>query len=209
MLKTAMIKLWLPFALIALQAWLMSTGCATDLPARPVSPDVNAPLVFGRAVALVTGKTTRRYEPQVRFFELVNRRTGERFNVDLESDDKVFLLQLPAGEYQLSRVQISEGPFMSIADFSSTFEVVADQITYLGTWRFGVDTPRYGRMVVISTVQNPKDQAEAEREMLATYPALEGRTVATVLPVPSEAESRLYEVMPYPRYPYYFRRHWW
>jgi hypothetical protein len=50
MLKTAMIKLWLPFALIALQAWLMSTGCATDLPARPVSPDVNAPLVFGRAV---------------------------------------------------------------------------------------------------------------------------------------------------------------
>lgn len=82
-------------------------------------------------------------------------------------------------------------------------------MTYLGTWRFGVDTPRYGRMVVISAVQDPQDRAAAEHDIIAKYPALEGQPVTTVLPVPSEAESRLYEVMPYPRYPRYFRRHWW
>ncbi|MEW6246266.1 MAG: hypothetical protein AB1555_06085 [Nitrospirota bacterium] len=188
---------------------LLAAGCATDLPTAPEAQDMKTPIVFGRTVALVTGKTTRWYEPQVRFFELVNRKTHERFKVDVQSDDKVFVLQIPAGEYELSRVQINEGPFLSMADFSSTFEVVADQITYLGTWRFGVDTPRYDRMVVISTVQDRKDQAEAEREFLAKYPALEGQPVETVLLVPSQAESRLYEVMPYPRYPRYFRRHWW
>ncbi len=188
---------------------LLAAGCATNLPAAPEVQDITTPIIFGRAVVLVTGQTTRWYAPQVRFFELVNLKTHERFSVDVQSDDMVFMLQLPAGDYELSRVQISEGPFLSMADFSSTFEVGVDQITYLGTWRFGVDTPRYGRMVVISVVQDQEDRAEAERKIVAKYPALEGQPVATVLPVPSEAESRLYEVMPYPRYPRYFRRHWW
>lgn len=188
---------------------LLLAGCATNLPSTPEAADVKMPVVFGRAVALVTGKTTRWYEPEVRFFELVNRQTNERFNIDVQSDDKLFVLQLPAGEYELSRVQIGEGPFMSMADFSSIFEIGMDHVTYLGTWRFGVDTPRYGRMVVISTVHDEKDQAEAERQVVAKYPALEGHPVAAVMPVPNQAESRLYEVMPYPRYPRYFRRHWW
>lgn len=91
-------------------------GCATALPTAPEVRDITTPIVFGRAVALVTGKTTRWYEPQVRFFELVNRKTHERFKVDVQSEDKTFVLQLPAGEYELSRVQISEGPFLSMAD---------------------------------------------------------------------------------------------
>lgn len=44
---------------------------------------------------------------------------------------------------------------------------------------------------------------------MAQYPDLEGRTITSALPLPASAESRLYEVMPYPRYPRYFRRHWW
>jgi hypothetical protein len=188
---------------------LLAAGCAAHLPAMPETQEVRGPIAFGRAVVLVTGQTTRWYTPQVRFFEFVNRKTLERFSVDVQSDDLVFMLQLPAGDYELSRVQISEGPFLSMADLSSTFTIDADRITYLGTWRFGVDTPRYGRMVVLSTDDDPQERAAAGREVLARYPALEGRPVETVLPVPSQAESRLYEVMPYPRYPRYFRRHWW
>ncbi len=188
---------------------LLAAGCAVHLPATPDAQEVTGPVVFGRAMVLVTGQATRWYAPQVRFFELMNRKTHERFSVDVQSDDLVFMLQLPAGDYELSRVQISEGPFLSMADLSSTFTIDADRITYLGTWRFGVDTPRYGRMVVLSTVEDPQDRAAAEREVLAKYPALQGQPVETVLPVPSQAESRLYEVMPYPRSPRYFRRHWW
>ena len=40
-------------------------------------------------------------------------------------------------------------------------------------------------------------------------PSLEAGTVPTVLPDPTEMQARLYEVMPYPRVPRYFRRHWW
>ena len=184
-------------------------SCATELASTPESLEASASVVFGRAVTVLTGKTTRWYGPAVRFFELANRHTNERFRVELRSDDKLFVLQLPVGEYVLSRVQISEGPFMSMADFQSTFQVAADQVTYLGTWRFGVDTPRYGRMVVVSAVQEQEDQAQAERQLMARYPDLEGRPIAMVLPIPASAESRLYEVMPYPRYSRYFRRHWW
>jgi hypothetical protein len=41
------------------------------------------------------------------------------------------------------------------------------------------------------------------------YPSQEASVVMTVLPDPSESETRLYEVMPYPRYPRYFQRHYW
>lgn len=184
-------------------------SCATDLASTPESLQASASVVFGRAVTVLTGKTTRWYEPAVRFFELANRHTKERFRVEVLSDNKLFILQLPAGEYELTRIQISEGPFMSMADFQSTFQVGDDQVIYLGTWRFGVDSPRYGRMVIVSVVQEQEDKAQAERQLTAQYPDLEGRTITSVLPLPTSAESRLYEVMPYPRYPRYFRRHWW
>ena len=120
----------------------------------------------------------------------------------------MFVLQLPAGEYALTRVQISEGPFMSMADYASTFQVGAEPLTYVGTWRFGIDSPRYERMIVISAVRDQQEQAQAQRTLFEQYPALDGEMVTAVLPSPTEVETRLYEVMPYPRYPTYFRRHW-
>ena len=192
---------------IALTGFLL-TGCATELPVSPESSKIKTPVVFGRTIALLTGETSRWYQPKVRFFELMNRQTLERFSVEVGSDDAMFVLQLPAGEYALTRVQISEGPFMSMADYASTFQVGAEPLTYVGTWRFGIDSPRYGRMIVISAVRDQQEQAQAQRTLFEQYPALDGEMVAAVLPTPTEVETRLYEVMPYPRYPTYFRRHW-
>lgn len=189
-------------------ACLLSVGCATELPVEPENSDVKTPVIFGRALALVMGKTSRSYEPKVRFFELVNLQTKERFSIDVRSEDKVFMLPLPAGEYGLTRVQISEGPFLSMADYVARFDVAAEQLTFVGTWRFGIDTPRYNRMMVFSAVHDLEDQARAQQELVAQYPALDGEAVSTVLPSPTEADARLYEVMPYPRYQSYFRRHW-
>lgn len=112
------------------------------------------------------------------------------------------------GEYELSRVQIGEGPFMSMADYAVGFEVVQGRL-YVGTWRFRIDIPRYGRMMAFSANLDEEDRIEAERQLFREAPDLLDVAATEVALSPSQAEARLYEVMPYPRYPRYFRRHWW
>jgi len=166
-------------------------------------------LVSGRAMALITGDRGRRFEPEVRWLEFMHRQTGERYSAILETGDKTFVLFLPAGHYEITRVQISEGPFRSIAQLSSSFSVGEESIVYVGTWRFGVDSPRYGRMVLVSMVAEDGTRQEVEHIIRVRYPVLGSEMLATVLPSPAETETRLYEVLPYPRYPRYFQRHLW
>jgi hypothetical protein len=185
------------------------TGCVTELPLTAESIDGAATLVVGRVTTVLTGERRRIYEPMLRTFELENQQTHKRFRVDVQSDDQQFVLSLPPGDYELNRVQINEGPFMSMAQLSAAFALELEAITYLGTWRFGVDSPRYGRMVVLSMIVDEQDRAQAEQLIKQKYPTHELDTVVTVLPDPTESETRLYEVMPYPRYPRYFQRHYW
>lgn len=196
---------WLWIAGISLSC----IGCASvDLPMADDS-EATKTLVVGRTVAVITGERSRIYGPEVRFFEVEDQQTRTRFNVEVKSDDQHFAIALPPGTYRLNRVQISEGPFMSMAEMNAAFTVTQDVVTYLGTWRFGVDSPRYGRMVVLSMVLDDQDQTEAVTFLKSHYPQEEGRRLTAVLPEPSSAEARLYEVMPYPRYPRYFQRHVW
>jgi hypothetical protein len=165
--------------------------------------------VVGRVTTVLTGERKRIYEPVLRTFELENQETHERFRVNVGSDDEQFALSLPPGKYELSRIQISEGPFMSMAQLSASFALEQGAVTYLGTWRFGVDSPRYGRMVILSMVMDEEDRNRAKQIIKQKYPIHETHSVMTVLPDPTESEARLYEVMPYPRYPRYFQRHYW
>jgi hypothetical protein len=145
----------------------------------------------------------------MRFLELEDRDSKKRVQVGIESPDQNFAISLPPGRYRLTRVQISEGPFLSMAELSMAFTVDASAVTYVGTWRFGVDSPRYGRMVVASVIADQVATAEMREFLIDRYPDFQGRPIVERLPQPSQAEARLYEVMPYPRYPRYFRRHWW
>lgn len=188
---------------------LAAAGCTASLGPAPASLAADRPIVFGRVLVLLLGPTTRWYEPQVEFIEVEHRQTSARFRLWLQSDDRTFRLNLPAGSYQVTRVQIHEGPHVSMADFTATFEVGPDSLTYLGTWRFGLESPRYGRMVVLSLRQEEGEQAEAERELVERHPFLAGRPVVALLPEPASAQTRLYEVRPYPNLPRYFMRHWW
>jgi hypothetical protein len=188
---------------------LSCVGCATGMPSLVEVPEKNRPLVMGRVVAVVTGESSRMYGPKVRFFEIEEVRTRERFNVEIKSEDRHFVIGLSPGDYHLNRVQISEGPFMSMAEMNASFSVRQDPLTYLGTWRFGVDSPRYGRMLALSIVMDADDRSRAESFLVQQYPSFEGVPVTLVLPDPPTMEARLYEVMPYPRYPSYFRRHNW
>ena len=188
---------------------IVLNGCATELPAITESTDSATTLVLGRVTTVLTGERKRIYEPILRAFELENQQTHQRFRVDVQSDNEQFALSLPPGTYELSRIQISEGPFMSMAQLSASFTLEQGAITYLGTWRFGVDSPRYGRIVVLSTVVDAGDRGQAEHIVKQKYSARETHEVTTALPDPAQGEARLYEVMPYPRYPHYFQRHYW
>lgn len=96
-----------------------------------------------------------------------------------------------------------------MAELASTFSIQNDPITYVGTWRFGVDSPKYGRMVSISMIDDEDDRTKVTESAIQMYPSLENRPVVSVLPTPPDLQTRLFEVMPYPLVPRYFRRHWW
>jgi hypothetical protein len=58
-------------------------------------------------------------------------------------------------------------------------------------------------------INDEEDRTQALDTLASKDPSLDLRAVTTVLPNPTEQQARLYEVMPYPRVPRYFRRHWW
>jgi hypothetical protein len=184
-------------------------GCVTKLPSVVDPAEIMESLVVGRVVTVLTGDASRRYPPEVRFFELENQESHRRFQVEIESADKYFTIDVPPGTYRLTRVQIGEGPFRSMADLAMAFSVDASAITYVGTWRFGVDSPRYGRMIAASVIADQEEAARVRDFLDDHYPAFEGHSMVETVPQPTQMKARLYEVMPYPRYPRYFRRHWW
>jgi hypothetical protein len=188
---------------------LLLQSCVNEIPAVPEEGTVQSNVAVGRALAVLTGERSRIYEPAVRSFEIQNAKTKERVIVEIQSDDERFILPLAPGDYELIRVQINEGPFLSMAELASTFSVGQQPVTYVGIWRFGVDSPKYGRMVSVSIVNDEEDRAEALHTLGLRDPSLDVKTAATALPSPAEVQARLYEVMPYPRVPRYFRRHWW
>src|SRR5437868_417721 len=188
---------------------LMLSGCATEPPVTVAEADVADTLVVGRVVTIIAGASQRIYAPALRSFEVINTESQERFKVDVQSADGYFSLSLPAGHYELNRLQISEGPFLSMAQLSASFSLKPDGMTFLGTWRFGIDSPKYGRQVVVSMIQDERDQERARQFVTDTYPTLKSRSLAMLIPEPSHEVARLFEVMPYPRNSRYFRRHWW
>jgi hypothetical protein len=184
-------------------------GCVTD--AQTVLPEQEGQkiLLVARVLAVITGDRARRFEPEVRQIEMLHIPTGERFNVTPQGQDEVLAVFLPPGRYEINRVQINEGPFLSMAQLSSSLSVEGSAVIWGGTWRFGVDSPRYGRMVLLSMVLEDEARHRAERKIRADYPSLASELMTAALPLPAETETRLYEVMPYPRYPRYFRRRIW
>ena len=200
-----------------------TAACMIDAPTRVQSSQSNTlivasetpnteaanPIIIGRVVTVLLGLTTRWYGPHVRFIELTNRASGRRYQVMMDSEHGHFIVEIPAGDYVLSRVQISEGPFMSLADLHENFTVIPGRISYVGTWRFGVDIPKYGRKVLMSIIEDDGARREAEDRIADQFPQWTHHSSITALPDPVVAESRLYEVASYPRIPRYFRRHWW
>ena len=185
------------------------SGCATELPVTVAELDVSGTLVVGRVVTTVTGQLHRAYPPELRSFEVINTESEESYKVYVKSEDEYFSFSLPPGRYKINRVQISEGPFLSMAQLTGSFVLEPDVVTFLGTWRFGVDSPKYGRQVMLSIIHDEPDHQRAQQFVKDSYPTLDARPMVLLIPEPSHEQTRLFEVMPYPNYARYFRRHWW
>ena len=113
------------------------SGCATELPVTVAEADVSGTLVVGRVVTTITGELQRVYPPELRSFEVINTESQERFKVDVKSEDEYFSLSLPPGHYKINRVQISEGPFLSMAQSHGKLCAQArrnDLSRYLAFW---------------------------------------------------------------------------
>jgi hypothetical protein len=197
-------RLFQPLIVLAL------AGCATTtLPALPnasdssKSPYSDGAVVMGHVMTVLMGPTTRGYVPELRFFELINTETQDRIRVDVESEDRWFIVPLPPGDYELSRLQVAEGGFLATAGLSPGFKVAGGELTYVGTWRLGIESPQYDRSVLLSAVIENEDVV---RRALAPYHSLRNRPLSIDLLTPATVESRLYEVPPYPRF-WWFRRH--
>ncbi len=187
----------------------MLVGCATTLPALPDSSDLTEPLpsdgaiVVGHVVTVLIEPTNRAYAPELHFFELINTATQERVRVEVESKDRWFILPLGPGDYELSRLQISEGAFLAMAGLNPGFKVMEGEITYIGTWRLGIESPQYDRSILLSAIAEGR---EAVHRALASYPSLQDHPFSTKLLTPATVETRLYEIPPYPKF-WWFRRH--
>lgn len=188
---------------------IILSGCATELPVTVAEADVSGILVVGRVVTTITGESQRVYPLELRSFEVINTESEGSYKIYVKSEDEYFSLSLAPGHYKINRVQISEGPFLSMAQLSGNFVLEPDVMTSLGTWRFGVDSPKFGRQVMVSMIHDEQDQKRAKQFVKDSYPTFDAKPMVILIPEPSHEEARLYEVMPYPRILGYFCRHWW
>ena len=72
-------------------------GCATQVVPGPDVMKTEGTVVIARVVTLLLDRPGRQYDPALRFFEIRERSAGERYRIQVESDDQLVILRLPAG----------------------------------------------------------------------------------------------------------------
>lgn len=187
--------------LSGLLSLIMLAGCAT---VGEHGKSREEALIFGRIETVVTGPTMRIFKPAVRFFEIQNKDTGERFRVDVESADATFVFNLPPGKYELTRLQIMEGAFRSMAQITSEFHVSAAAVNYLGNWQVHVASPTFFRPISIEILN---DLVEDSASLHATQTKIPDLPIRFEALTPVKADARLFHGYPYPRFKYFNRHH--
>lgn len=169
----------------------------------PEGPTQTHTTMVGKVQVILTGPSNRWFEPHLEFAELYNRKTKERVRLDFQTQQAVFLFSIPDGDYELVRVQVGEGAFRSMAQVVGAFSIKPNRLNYVGTWTLEVASPFYDRKIQVrfsSEMENTLSQFRGQ------YPEYPLNTLEQSLPAPHTQNTRLFEVMPYPRVKY-FRRH--
>src|ERR1044071_8966571 len=120
-LRSLLAALWCLFAF---------TSCVTRVPAEePAAIEPGATVIVGHVITVLTGPSNRWWSPELRFFEIVHAGTGERTQVMVESDDAWFTVRVKPGDYQLVRLQVSEGAFLANAGPIIRFTAAPGEVT--------------------------------------------------------------------------------
>ena len=199
MMSSQKLGKWLTLACLI----FLLPGCVGGLRAIPESFPEHGSVAFGHITVVLGGTSHRWYEPEVQFIEVYNATIDKRFRVDIESDDSLFAVPLPEGDYHLTRVQIGEGGFRGMAELTASFHLDSDVVNYLGRWTLTVGSPFYDRDLML-TVSSEMVKAVAQVHMF--YPNVSPRVITTNLAEPPETQARLFEVTPYPRMRWFQRR---
>lgn len=135
-------------------AWVMAalllSGCATDLrnvnKAYRLDTLNNKGIIFGKTSFKIHGALQYR----LRFINLENKKQREivaaRFRDGMKGDflEKNFVVELPVGDYQITRIQIGEtsmlGMYVSNLNVKINFSVMSGAALYLGTLNYGYET---------------------------------------------------------------------
>ena len=188
--------------LIAGMVW---SGCSTLQPSRPEEGTQNGSFVLGFIQVEPKAPIFRLHqdEPRVRFFDIKNTLSGEWTRVPISEKTPRFVMKLSPGQYEVSRIQIGEGPFQSEAYLNLNFDVYADKTVYLGIWRMQVDSPKTVRMLQLDVLDERPDWDL----LVALHPELDEKALAVSLPQPMANQTRLFAVAPaQPRAKYFYRR---
>ena len=184
---------------------LLLTACATSetKELRGTNQDTSVVVAFIQVEPTEPFFRMHQAEALVQFFDVKNTKTGEWTRVHMSGKAKRFVTWLPPGGYELVRLQIGEGPFLSETYMNMSFDVHAEKTNYLGIWRLRIDAPKTVRMVQVDVLADAPDWDL----MVSLDPELGENPLLTSLAQPVTNRNRLFAVAPLqPRAKYFYRR---
>ncbi|WP_454064478.1 hypothetical protein [Candidatus Nitrospira salsa] len=194
-------KLWTVPLIIAVYGLLLPS-CATVEGQAEMSEEGEPSIVFGRIEVNEIGPNPRQFPARVRFVDVVHVPTQDWTRIKINPTSQTFAVSLSPGRYEMTRLQVTEGPFTAQSYLSGTFNIAANDVTYLGTWQLNVDTPRTQRMITFDV----SDGSLNWDEVFENYPAMKGKSVVNAFPKLVENQARLYAVAPNPKLKYFYRQ---
>ena len=192
-------------SLLCLVIFAAFVGCGTTIrsPEMTLTAENNA-ILFGQISTQLTGPTTRAFQPEVQFFELVHQETGRQYRIEIDAQISPIVFAVIPGNYVLTRIMIREGAFRAMANFEWSFRLEENTVNDLGRWDIMVSSPAYNRTIQIEASSRSEDML---MDLHRRYPTFTDFPIVTQNLTPSAMKSRLFEMSPYPKFRYFNRHH--
>jgi hypothetical protein len=160
------------FARLLLVGGLVGAQSACAIPVLPLQPGTvqvensTHGLIFGRIQVFREGRDQMVTLGKTFGWWLRHENSGRPYVVWLLTHDGPFVVSLPSGQYQVTRIVYDESAGVWEGTLGARFMVKAGEATYLGTWRIDMEFRGragriYGRVV--------EDLVHAQQHFFLTY----------------------------------------
>jgi hypothetical protein len=149
--------------------WIQSACAIPVLPLQPGTVQVENSthgLIFGRIEVFRKGQDQMMTLGKTFGWWLLHEDSGRHYVVWLLTHDGPFIVNLPGGQYQVTRIVYDESAGVWEGTLGATFMVKAGEATYLGTWHIDMEFHGqagriYGRV--------EKEWEQAQKNFFHTY----------------------------------------